>query len=123
MSDKYTLPESALGTLLGAIATSGRRVLGPKKVAGRIEIADIKTTADLARDAQSTVSAKATVFPKVERLLKYRFEGGRTSPWTTPSPTPGPLWSSAFAPARPGPSQPWTPSATGTRATGPSMPA
>ena len=77
MSDKYTLPESALGTLLGAIAASGRRVLGPKKVAGRIEIADIKTPADLARNAQSTVSAKATVFPKVERLLKYRFEGGK----------------------------------------------
>ena len=33
--------------------------------------------ADLARDAQSTVSAKGVVFPKVERLLKYRFEGGK----------------------------------------------
>lgn len=77
MSDEYTLPESAVGTLLGAITASGRRILGPKKVGGRTEITEIKTAADLARDAQSTVSAKATVFPKVERLLKYRFEAGK----------------------------------------------
>jgi sulfhydrogenase subunit beta (sulfur reductase) len=77
MSDKYTLPESALGTLLGAITASGRRILGPREVAERIEIAEIKNASDLARKAQSTVSAKAAVFPKVERLLKYRFETGK----------------------------------------------
>jgi len=77
MTDRYTISESAVGTLLGAIAASGRRILGPKKVGDRIEIADIKSPADLARDAQSVVSAKATVFPKVERLLKYRFQAGK----------------------------------------------
>ena len=77
MTDRYTLTESAASTLLGAITASGRRVLGPRRVANRVEITDLKTLADLARDAQSTVSAKGTVFPKVERLLKYRFEGGK----------------------------------------------
>jgi sulfhydrogenase subunit beta (sulfur reductase) len=77
MSDKYTLTDSALGTLIDALAKSGRRILGPKKVAERIEISEIKTAADLATTGQSTVSPKATVFPKVERLLKYRFESGK----------------------------------------------
>jgi sulfhydrogenase subunit beta (sulfur reductase) len=75
MSEKYTITESALGTLLDGIAASGRRILGPKQVADRVEITEIKTAAELARNGQSTVSAKGTVFPKVERLLKYRFEG------------------------------------------------
>lgn len=77
MSDKYTLPESALGTLVDAVTKSGRRILGPKKLADRIEIADIKSASDLATQGQSTVSPKATVFPKVERLLSYRFESGK----------------------------------------------
>jgi sulfhydrogenase subunit beta (sulfur reductase) len=77
MSDKYTITESGVGTLIDALAKSGRRILGPKKVAERIEIADIKSAADLAKDGQATVSAKGAVFPKVERLLKYRFETGK----------------------------------------------
>jgi ferredoxin len=75
MSDRYTLTESALGKFLDSISKSGRRILGPKAVADRIDIAPITSLADLARDSQSTVSAKNVVFPKVERLLRYRFEG------------------------------------------------
>jgi len=75
MTDRYTITESAASTLLAALTAAGRRVLGPKLVAGRVEIADIKTLADLAKNGQSVVSAKGVVFPKVERLLKYRFEG------------------------------------------------
>jgi sulfhydrogenase subunit beta (sulfur reductase) len=75
MSERYTIPEASVGSLLQALATAGRRVLGPKLVAGRIEIADIKYFADIAKNGQSVVSAKGVVFPKVERLLKYRFEG------------------------------------------------
>jgi len=75
MSDKYIVSEAAVGNLIDAMSKSGRRVLGPKAVAQRIEIAEIKSAAELAKDGQSTVSAKGTVFPKVERLLKYRFEG------------------------------------------------
>jgi len=77
MTDRYTLSESGVASLLDALAKAGRRVLGPKKIAERIEIAEIKTAAELAKEGQSTVSAKGTVFPKVERLLKYRFEGGK----------------------------------------------
>jgi ferredoxin len=75
MSDRYTITESAVGTLLDSISKSGRRVLGPKQTADRIHIAPITSLADLAKGAQSTGSAKNIVFPKVERLLRYRFEG------------------------------------------------
>lgn len=75
MSERYTITEAAVGTLVEATAKSGSRVLGPKLVKGRIEIAEIKTFADVVQNGQSTVSAKGVVFPKVERLLKYRFEG------------------------------------------------
>jgi ferredoxin len=75
MSDRYTITESGVGALLAALTASGRRVLGPKLVADRIEIAEIKTFADIVQNGQSIVSAKGVVFPKVERLLKYRFEG------------------------------------------------
>ncbi|HEX7500863.1 MAG TPA: 4Fe-4S dicluster domain-containing protein [Polyangia bacterium] len=75
MTDRYTISESAVGALLAAITAAGRRVLGPKLAAGRTEIGDIKTFADIVKKGQSIVSAKGVVFPKVERLLKYRFEG------------------------------------------------
>ena len=75
MSERYTITEASVGTLLQTLTSSGQRVLGPKLVAGRIEIADIKTLADVVQNGQSVVSAKGVVFPKVERLLKYRFEG------------------------------------------------
>jgi sulfhydrogenase subunit beta (sulfur reductase) len=75
MSERYTITETSVGSFLQAMTASGRRVLGPKLVAGRIEIADINTFADVVQNGQSVVSAKGVVFPKVERLLKYRFEG------------------------------------------------
>ncbi len=75
MTDRYTITETGVDTLLQAIAKAGQRVLGPKESAGRIEITEIKTVAELAKNGQSTVSAKDTVFPKVERLMRYRFEG------------------------------------------------
>jgi sulfhydrogenase subunit beta (sulfur reductase) len=75
MSEKYILPESGIGTFFEAIAKAGNRLIGPKHVADRIEIAELKSAAELAKDGQAAVSAKATVFPKVERLLQFRFEG------------------------------------------------
>ena len=75
MSEQYTITEAAVATLLDALNNSGRRVLGPKKVGNRIDVTEIKSFADLAKDGQSIISAKGAVFPKVERLLKYRFEG------------------------------------------------
>jgi len=75
MSEKYIVAEAAAGSLIDTLAKSGGRVLGPKEVAERVEIAEIKTAAELATDGQSVVSAKGVVFPKVERLLRYRFEG------------------------------------------------
>ena len=78
MSERYTITEASIGSLLDSLAKSGRRVLGPKLVANRIEITDLKTYAELAQDGQAVVSANGVVFPKVERLFKYRFEGGKS---------------------------------------------
>jgi sulfhydrogenase subunit beta (sulfur reductase) len=75
MSERYILPASGIGTFFDAIAKAGNRILGPKHVADRIEIAKLESAAELARDGQATTSAKASVFPKVERLLQFRFEG------------------------------------------------
>jgi sulfhydrogenase subunit beta (sulfur reductase) len=75
MTDRYILSESSVSSLIDALTKSGRRILGPKEVAGRVEIAEIKTAAELAKKGQSIVSAKGTVFPKVERLLTYKIEG------------------------------------------------
>jgi ferredoxin len=75
MSEKYTVSEAAFGGLVEALVRSGWRVLGPKEGAEGIEIAEIGSAAELAKEGQSVVSAKGTVFPKVERLVKYRYEG------------------------------------------------
>jgi ferredoxin len=75
MSDKYIVSETGLGSLIEALGNSGRRVLGPKQVAGRTDICELRSFAELAKDWQSVVSAKGTVFPKVERLMKYKIEG------------------------------------------------
>ena len=41
MSDKYIVSETEVGSLIQALGQSGRRVLGPKEVAGRIDIAEL----------------------------------------------------------------------------------
>src|SRR5512138_2876710 len=75
MSEKYIIAESGIASFFDAVAKAGNRILGPKHVGERIEITELKQATDLAKDGQAVVSAKATVFPKVERLLQYRFEG------------------------------------------------
>ena len=75
MSEKYSVSEAGLSSLVDAMVKAGRRVLGPREGAEGIEIAEIRSVAELAKDGQSVVSAKGTVFPKVERLVKYRYEG------------------------------------------------
>jgi sulfhydrogenase subunit beta (sulfur reductase) len=75
MSETYSIAESGIGALIDALAKAGHRVLGPKKVAERIEIAELTSASELAKNGQSIVSAKSVAFPKVERLMKYRYEG------------------------------------------------
>ena len=79
MVDRLTLSDSAVDALVAALIRSGRRVLGPQLVRSqgqdRIDIAPLASFADLARDGQAVASAKGAVFPKVERLLHYRYAG------------------------------------------------
>lgn len=75
MSEKYIVSESGVGSLIEALNKSGRRVLGPKKVGGRVEITPLQSFAELEKDGQSIVSAKGTVFPKVERLMQFKYQG------------------------------------------------
>ena len=75
MSEKYTVSEVGFSSLVDAMVKTEMRVLGPREGAEGIEIAELKSAAEIAKDGQSIVSAKGTVFPKVERLVKYRYEG------------------------------------------------
>jgi ferredoxin len=76
MSERYILHEGAIAALFQGLADAGTRVLGPKIVGERVDIAELRSYGDWAKDAfQSIVSAKGVVFPKVERLLRHRNEG------------------------------------------------
>ena len=77
MAGTYILSRDALETLFSAIRKDGRRMLAPMDVDGRVELGAVHRPADLAQDyLQTILSAKETVFPKVERLLSYTMAPG-----------------------------------------------
>jgi formate hydrogenlyase subunit 6/NADH:ubiquinone oxidoreductase subunit I len=78
MADTYFLPQASLDTLFAALAGDGRRILAPTDRDGRTELCPVQRAGELARDhLQTTLSAKAVVFPKVERILSYRIDGAQ----------------------------------------------
>ena len=78
MADMYQLSSAALDALFTAIQADGRRILAPTDPDGRAELNPVQTPAQVAKDClQTTLSAKAVVFPKVERLLSYTLAPGR----------------------------------------------
>jgi len=105
MSDMCFLSRDGIEALFTALQKDGRRILGPVDVDGRIELRAIRHAADLAQDyLQTILSAKETVFPKVERLLSYTMEPGAVelkdaTPAVTPTVVFGirPCEASAFA--------------------------
>jgi formate hydrogenlyase subunit 6/NADH:ubiquinone oxidoreductase subunit I len=78
MAETFKLTNDALDALFAAMRKDGRRVLAPVDADGRTELNEVERPAQVAQDyVQTILSAKEIVFPKVERLLSYRTEGGQ----------------------------------------------
>ena len=78
MADMYQLSSASLDPLFAAITASGRRILAPTEADGRSELNPVTSPAQVAKDClQTTLSAKETVFPKVEQLLSYTLAPGQ----------------------------------------------
>ena len=75
---RTSFPNASLDTLFAAIQADGRRILAPTDRDGRSELNPVTSPAQVAKDyVQTTLSAKETVFPKVEQLLSYTTEPGQ----------------------------------------------
>jgi formate hydrogenlyase subunit 6/NADH:ubiquinone oxidoreductase subunit I len=78
MADTYHLSSASLDALFAAILADGRRILAPTDRDGRTELNPVTTPAQVAKDyVQTALSAKGTVFPRVEQLLSYRTGQGQ----------------------------------------------
>lgn len=78
MADTFKLTHDALDGLFAALRQDGRRVLAPVDTDGRTELNEVDGPKQVAKDyLQTILSAKETVFPKVERLLSYKTEPGK----------------------------------------------
>lgn len=78
MANTFKLTHDALDGLFAALRQDGRRVLAPVDTDGRTELNEVEMPEQVAKDyLQTILSAKETVFPKVERLLSYRTEPGK----------------------------------------------
>ena len=77
MADLYQLSSASLDALFAALIADGRRILAPTEADGRSELNPVTSPAQVAKDClQTTLSAKETVFPKVEQLLSYTLKPG-----------------------------------------------
>jgi formate hydrogenlyase subunit 6/NADH:ubiquinone oxidoreductase subunit I len=78
MADTYQISNASLDALFAALQADGRRILAPTDRDGRTELNPVTKPSEVAKDyVQTTMSAKSTVFPKVEKLLDYRTEPGK----------------------------------------------
>jgi len=78
MADQFQLSSASLDALFTALQGDGRRILAPTDRDGRTELNPVQTLGQVARDyVQTALSAKETVFPKVEQLLSYSMAPGQ----------------------------------------------
>ena len=78
MAEIHKLSFAALDALFAALLNDGRRILAPTDRDGRTELQPVTEPGQVAKDClQTTLSAKETVFPKVERLLSYTLAPGQ----------------------------------------------
>jgi formate hydrogenlyase subunit 6/NADH:ubiquinone oxidoreductase subunit I len=78
MADLYQLSAASLDALFKAIQGDGRRILAPTDRDGRSELNPVHSPGEVAQDyLQTALSAKETVFPKVEQLLSYNLAPGQ----------------------------------------------
>jgi formate hydrogenlyase subunit 6/NADH:ubiquinone oxidoreductase subunit I len=73
--EQRLLKRQDLDELFDKLAAAGRRIVAPRKSGEAIVFEDLKRPDDMTDDyVQTTISAKAAVFPRYELLLRYRFE-------------------------------------------------
>jgi len=90
MAETYHFPQASLDALFAAILADGRRILAPTDRDGRSELNPVTSPAQVAKDyVQTALSAKGTVFPKVEKLLSYTTGPGQVE-LTDPVPNAAP---------------------------------
>jgi ferredoxin len=76
MSERCLITTAKLDALFAALAQAGVRVLAPRRMEGSVELAEVRSPADVSLDHVQTVSsAKSLVFPRVEAILGYRSAG------------------------------------------------
>ncbi len=73
MTDRYEITQASLEVVFEALARNQTRILAPRQVDSRIELAPVRLFSEIAKSyLQSTMSAKAVVFPKVQKILAYQ---------------------------------------------------
>jgi ferredoxin len=76
MSEIRILSRKAMGELIAKLAAAGHRVLAPVQDGERVEFQEVSGGDGLALDyVQTTTSAKAAVFPRYERMLRFQMHG------------------------------------------------
>ena len=76
MAASFHLSQAGLAALFAALGDQGRRILAPVDRDGQVELRAVHTPAEVATASLQTVlGAKQAVFPRVERILGYRFGG------------------------------------------------
>jgi sulfhydrogenase subunit beta (sulfur reductase) len=78
--EKKLLKKESLGSLVLKFREEGKRILAPVKIAGRADFASVSSLADVTDDYITTLqSAKAMLFPRVERLFEAEMKRGMTT--------------------------------------------
>lgn len=78
MSATNILKRQALGALFDKLRAGGRRILAPvkQKRNDQLAFAEVTSPTEIAQDyVQTSLSAKASVFPPYEELLRYKRDG------------------------------------------------
>jgi sulfhydrogenase subunit beta (sulfur reductase) len=74
----FKITNDGLEALFAALRNDGRRILAPVDGDGRTELQEVQQASQVASDyLQTTLSAKGTVFPKVERLMSFTTAKGQ----------------------------------------------
>ena len=78
MAERFKLTQESLSALFEVLTKDGRRILAPIDSDGRTELNVVTSPSQVSQDyLQTILSAKETVFPKVERLLSYTIAPGK----------------------------------------------
>jgi ferredoxin len=76
MGESWLITAPRLDALFTALAKAGVYILAPHRMEGRVELAEVRSAADVCLDhVQTASSAKGLVFPRVEAVLGYRGAG------------------------------------------------